>query len=134
MNGRPETEQLLRAMLATALRRGQLFVTGGNSNLLPVEPPVTCRHDAHSEVEAYSADDTLFLSERIEKGDLFYAGGLNMLVPLRKGPNGSWLCYSVTLCRPEWRFPTDLRMGDWVFRSPPHWDVIDTDFLKSLLD
>ena len=38
MNGRPETEQLLRAMLATALRRGQLFVTGGNSNLLPVEP------------------------------------------------------------------------------------------------
>ena len=53
-----------------------------------------------------------------------------MLVPLRKGPNGSWLCYSVTLCRPEWRFPTDLRMGDWVFRSPPHWDVIDTDFLK----
>ena len=56
-----------------------------------------------------------------------------MLVPLRKGSNGSWLCYSVTLCRPEWRFPTDLRMGDWVFRSPPHWDVIDTDFLKSLL-
>ena len=55
-----------------------------------------------------------------------------VLVPLQIGPTGSWLCYSVTLCRPEWRLPTELRMGDWIFRSPAHWDVIDRDFLRSL--
>ena len=55
-----------------------------------------------------------------------------MLVPLQIGPTGSWLCYSVTFCRPEWRLPTELGMGDWIFRSPAHWDVIDRDFLRSL--
>ena len=128
-----ENDQFLRAMLAVAGRRGQLFVTGEQDNFLPVEPPVACRHEEHPDVKTYSADDTSFLLERIKKGDLFYARGLNLLVPLPIGPAGScYLCYSVTLCRPEWRLPTELRMGDWIFRSPPHWDVIDWDLLKSL--
>ena len=132
MNAGMGNDQLLRAMLATASRRGQLFVTGEHDTMLPIASPVACRHDAHPDVKGYSADDIAFLSQSIGKGDLFYAGGLNLLVPLSIGPEGSLLCFSVAHCRPEWRLPAELKMGDWVFRSPPHWDLIDRDFLRSL--
>ena len=100
--------------------------------MLPVQPPVACRHDRHPHSKGYSADDISFLLERIEKGDLFYAVGLNLIAPLPMGPESSWLCFSVTSCIPEWRLPAELKMGHWVFRSPPHWDVIDREFLGSL--
>ena len=127
-----EAEPILRAMLAMASRRGQLFVTGLQDNMLPVEPPVLCTHGSHPRVETYSTDDVSLLSERMAKGDMFYAGGHNLLAALPLGPAGGYLCYNVQSCQPEWRAATELEVGDWILRSPPHWDIIDEDLLQLL--
>lgn len=127
-----EAEPILRAMLAMASRRGQLFVTGERDNVLPVEPPVPCAHGSHPRVETYSTDDVSLLSERMAKGDILYGGGRNLLAALPLGPAGSCLCYNRQSCQPEWRVATELEVGDWIFRSPPHWDILDDDLLQRL--
>ena len=125
-------EAILRAMLATASQRGQLFVAGDQDNMLPVEPPVLCEHQSHPYVNAYSGDDVAFLSERMKEGEMFYAAGRNLLAVLSVGPNGSYLSYNVRSCQPEWKAGGEMQIGDWIFRSPPHWDVLDVDLLQRL--
>ena len=127
-----DAEAIMRAMLATASRRGQLFVTGNEDHILPVEPPVSCGHQSHPRIKTYSSDDVALLSERIQEGDMFYAAGRNLLAALSTGPRGSYLCYNVRSCRPEWKVAAALETGDWIFRSPPHWDVLDEELLQQL--
>ena len=62
-----DAEAIMRAMLATASRRGQLFVTGNEDHILPVEPPVSCGHQSHPRIKTYSSDDVALLSERIQE-------------------------------------------------------------------
>ena len=123
-----DNEHFFRAMLAMAKRRGQMFVTWGQGGVIPVEPPVPCRHAPHTDAETYSVDDVSFLVERHQKGDLFYAGGFNVLSRLPIRSDGPLLSYSITLCKPEWRIPSAIKIGDWIFTGPHHWDLVNKDF------